>query len=53
MSLIFSIVLIAIAWLLSALVDGLPYVWHIFGMVPSWLFWIVSASIIAWFVSDR
>ncbi|MBE7385354.1 MAG: hypothetical protein F6J95_028640 [Leptolyngbya sp. SIO1E4] len=52
MSLLFSIVLIAIACLISQLVDGLPHFWHIFSIAPLWLIGIVAASIVAWFVSD-
>ena len=52
MSFIYCLVLIAIAWVLSALVNGVNDIWFIFGNSPLWLTAIVISSAIAWLVSD-
>jgi hypothetical protein len=52
MSLFFTLVLIAIAWLFSTLIDGIPHLWQLFTLAPLWLLGLLLAGVIAWFVSD-
>ena len=52
MSFIFGLGLIAIAWILSALINGVPEFWHLFDRLPWWVLGIGITSAIAWFVSE-
>ncbi|MEM9817887.1 MAG: hypothetical protein AAF827_15990 [Cyanobacteria bacterium P01_D01_bin.6] len=52
MSLIYGLVLITIAWLLSALVDSFNDIGAVILSLPLWLTVIVVSSAIAWLVSD-
>lgn len=52
MSLIFALVLIAIARLLTAVVDGLPHVWHSISCIPGWLVGATLVGLVAWVASD-
>lgn len=53
MSLFFALVLVAIAWFMSTIINGLPELWHIgFSIGPWWLTAALIASALAWFISD-
>jgi hypothetical protein len=52
MSLFFALVLIAIAWLISSFIDGIPHLWHLFALTPLWLGVLIAAGVMAWLVSD-
>lgn len=52
MSIFYCLVLIAIAWALSAFTIGLLHVWHLFSVLPLWLTGLLLASAIALFVSE-
>jgi len=52
MSFIVGLILIAIAWFFSALINGMLETWHLFDRLPLWLMGVVLASAIAYFVSE-
>jgi hypothetical protein len=52
MSLFFALILIAIAWLMSSFIDGIPHVWHLTALAPRWLEGALVLGLLAWFVSD-
>ncbi|NEQ47976.1 MAG: hypothetical protein F6K00_32370 [Leptolyngbya sp. SIOISBB] len=52
MSFIYGLILIAMVWALSVLVDGITNIGAWFGSLPLWLTAIVLSSAIAWIVSD-
>ena len=52
MSFIFSLVLIAIAWILSAFINDMLEFWYLFDRLPWWVIGIGITSAIAWFVSE-
>ncbi|MDB9527438.1 hypothetical protein PN498_15675 [Oscillatoria sp. CS-180] len=53
MSLIFTLILIAIAYLVTAVIDGLPHlVGYLLPPTPLWLVAAVVVSIVAWLISE-
>jgi hypothetical protein len=55
MSLFFTMVLIAIAWLMSAFINGMAHLWHLttlLAAIPLWLVGAIAVGLLAWFVSD-
>jgi lipopolysaccharide export LptBFGC system permease protein LptF len=52
MSLIYGLVLIAIAWVVSTLIGGLTEIGTLLGSLPTWLTLIALSAAIAWLVSD-
>jgi hypothetical protein len=55
MSLFFTLVLIAIAWLMSAFIDGMAHFWHLTTLVtltPLWVVGAIAIGLLAWFVSE-
>lgn len=52
MSLVFGVILIAIARLFSAIIDGLPHLGHIFSIAPLWLTSIVVMGAVSWLISE-
>ncbi len=53
MSLIISLGLMAIAWLLSVLLTAMLHVGHIFAIAPLWLEGLMLAGILSLFIRDR
>ena len=53
MSLFFMMALIAIAWLFSAIVDGLPHLWHMVMGFPLWLPGLFMIGVATWLMGDR
>ena len=52
MSFIYGLVLIAIAWALSTLVDGLANVGTLLSSLPTWLGLIAIAGILSWLIGE-
>ncbi|HEY9889812.1 MAG TPA: hypothetical protein V6D02_15500 [Candidatus Obscuribacterales bacterium] len=52
MSLIWALVLIAIAWALSSVIDAIPHLWQGVAIAPGWLIALVVVAGLAWLVSD-
>lgn len=52
MGLFWGVILIAIAWFFSSLIDGIPNLWHLTNGLPLWLIGLLTASAIAYFVSE-
>ncbi len=52
MSFIYGLVLIAIAWALSTLVDGWANVGTLLSSLPTWLGLIAIAGILSWLIGE-
>ncbi|MBF2035302.1 MAG: hypothetical protein IGR92_07410 [Leptolyngbyaceae cyanobacterium T60_A2020_046] len=51
MGLIYTLILIAIAALMSTTIDGLLHIGGITQGLPGWLFWAVVLSLVAWLMA--
>lgn len=52
MSLFFCFVLIAIAWLLSAVIDGMAHLGQLLAILPLWLEGAIVVGLLAWLVGE-
>lgn len=52
MSLLFALVLIAIAWMMSGVVDTLPHIGVSLSGITGWLACLLLVAILAWGMSD-
>jgi len=52
MSLIFALILIVLARMLSDLIDGIPNVWGMGFGLPTWLLGAVLVGLVAWLIGE-